>query len=152
MPITKNRLPLLLSLFCACLIYASPSHAELGGTVSKDAIQIQEKFPADATGQRLNVFQIKLPTGTQIKEYATTDNIVVGVSWQGPTLPNLKQLLGQHFDTFAKRPATKDTNHHNVDFFSDDLVVQSYGQIHNFSGRAYLPKMLPVGISADQVN
>ncbi len=152
MRLLKARLLLLLPLIALCLLDESASHAELGGAVSADALQIQEKFPADSSGQRLYVFQIKLPTGTQIREFANGEHVVVGVSWQGPTLPNLKQLLGPYFDTFAKRPPTKETNHHSAEFFSDELVVQSHGQLHSFSGRAYLPQRLPAGITADQIN
>jgi len=140
------------SLICLCLLLSNPAFAELGGSVSKDATLIQEQSSVVAVDQRLTVYQIKIPSGTLIKEYVNSANIVVGVSWQGPTLPNLKQLLGEYFETFANRTTSHTTNHRSAELRTEDLVVQSHGQMRNFSGRAYLPKSLPSGFNADQIN
>jgi len=126
--------------------------AELGGLANKEATQIQELSPIVATEQHLKVFQTKLPSGTQIKEFVNAENVVVGVSWQGPTLPNLKSLLGEHFDKFVNRPVAHSANHRSAELTTDELVVQSHGQMRNFAGKAYLPKLLPTGFNPDQIN
>lgn len=132
-------------------MYALPSWAELGGAAAKDAVQIQAQSSVVVAEPTLNVFQAKLPSGTQIKEYTNAEGVVVGVSWQGPTLPDLKQLLGAHFDAFANRTTTTAGNHRNAEFHNDDVVVQSHGQLRAFSGRAYLPKLLPAGFNINQI-
>jgi hypothetical protein len=132
-------------------MHTLPSFAELGKAVEKDAVQIQEQSSVASNEQRLNVYQMKMPSGTQIKEYANADNIVVAVSWQGPTLPNLKLLLGDYFQAFASRPTDHAASHRNAELRTEDLVVQSHGQMRNFSGRAYLPKLLPSGLNPDQI-
>ena len=141
-----------LTVLCLGLLLSNASFAELGGSVSPEATLIQEQSSIVAVDQRLNVYQIKSPSGTLIKEYVNAANIVVAVSWQGPTLPNLKQLLGAYFQTFANRPADHAASHRSAELHTEDLVVQSHGQMRNFSGRAYLPKALPSGFSADQIN
>jgi hypothetical protein len=140
--------------FClaAALLALSTAHAELGGTVDKEAILVQGQSPVAESGPHLAIYQIKSSAGTLIKEYVSANNLVIAVSWQGPTLPDLKQLLGDYFEAFAKRPANANSDHHNAELRSDDLVVQSRGQMHNFAGRAYLPKLLPPGFNADQIN
>jgi hypothetical protein len=146
------KLPLALTLLSASVLYSGPTFAELGGAVSKEAVLIQTQSPVVATEQHLNVYLIKAPSGTQIKEYTNADNVVVAVTWQGPSLPNLKELLGVHFDTFVNRPTPIATNHRSAELRTDDLVVQSHGQMRNFAGRAYLPKLLPAGLNLDQIN
>jgi len=133
------------------LFNLTPAMAELGGMANKEATQIQESSPIVATELTLKTFQLNMPSGTQIREYVNTENVVVAVTWQGPTLPNLKSLLGAHFQTFSNRPVDHSGNRRSAEFHSDDLVVQSHGQMRNFSGRAYLPKLLPTGFSVDQI-
>jgi hypothetical protein len=145
------KLPLIVTLPCIFLLHTTTARAELGGAVDKDAVQIHEQSPIVATEQHLNAYQIKSPSGTLIIEYTNANNVVVAVSWQGPTLPNLKQLLGDYFEPFANRPATQNTSHRSAELHTDDLVVQSHGQMRNFAGRAYLPKLLPPGFNADQI-
>lgn len=148
---SKIIYPYCLSLICACLLTTPPALAELGGAVNKEATQIQELSPIVATEQHLNVFQLKLASGTQIKEFVNAENIVVAVTWQGPTLPNLQTLLGEHFQTFSNRPVAHSANHRSAELRTDDLVVQSHGQMRNFAGKAYLPKLMPAGFTADQI-
>lgn len=152
MPKILYKFSLTLTLASTCLLHSSPTFAELGSSVNKDAVLIQSQSSVVATEQRLNVYQITAASGTRIKEYTNTENVVVAVSWQGPSLPNLKQLLGEYFETFANRPTTPASNHRSAELHTDDLVVQSHGQMRNFSGRAYLPKLLPSGFKLDQIN
>ncbi len=140
------------AMLLAGLLYASPSVAALGGAVTKSTVQVQEQSSIVSTVQTLNVYQEKLPSGTQIKEYANADGVVVAVSWSGPTLPNLKQLLGSHFEAFANRPPSLNAGHRNAEMKTEDLVVQSHGQMRSFAGRAWLPKLLPADFNAEQIN
>ena len=135
----------------ASLIYPELARAELGGAASKEAVQIQDMSPVVSVEQHLNVFQLKMASGTQIKEFVNADNVVVAVTWQGPTMPNLKSLLGDHFQTFSNRPSDHSGSHRNAELRTQDLVVQSHGQMRNFGGRAYLPKLLPAGFNEDQI-
>ena len=137
----------------ALVVGAPSARAELGGSVNPQAVLIQEQGSVVANNKQLAIYQVTTTAGTQIKEYTNAGNTVVAVSWQGPTLPNLKELLGPYFQPFADRPATGNpVNHHSAELKTDDLVVQSQGRMRSFSGRAYLPKLLPVGFNSDQIN
>lgn len=140
-----------LAFVCSCLA-SSLSHAELGAEVNKDAVLTQQQSSVVSTVQTLNVYQVTAASGSRIKEYVNENNIVVAVSWQGPSLPNLQQLLGPYFQTFANRSTEHSTSHRSAELHTDDLVVQSHGQMRNFSGRAYLPKLLPPQFNLDQIN
>jgi hypothetical protein len=150
MPKNSFKLISFFALAAAFVLNAPIAFAELGGAVAKEAVQVQELSPVVATEQHLNVFQVSAPSGTVVKEYTDANHVVVAVSWQGPTLPNLRQLLGEHFDTFVNRPAHTGSPR-SAELVTDDLVVQSQGHMRNFSGRAYLPKMLPAGFNVNQI-
>jgi len=139
-----------LILVCACLLSVS-SHAELGGLPNSDGVLIQDQTAVVTNDQTLSIYLFKSPSGTQIKEYVNDSHIVVAVTWQGPSLPNLRQLLGAHFQTFVDRPIDHGSSHRSAELQTDALVVQSHGQMRNFSGRAYLPKLLPSGFNIDQI-
>ncbi|HXC41303.1 MAG TPA: DUF2844 domain-containing protein [Burkholderiales bacterium] len=98
------------------------------------------------------VHEATLPSGTQVREYLSTAGVVFGVAWSGPFKPDLRQLLGPHFDTMiarqaghlhAGRPALRQQE--------SDLVVESAGHTRNFIGHAYLPGALPPGVSPEDI-
>ncbi len=151
MPKFSSQFLLLTTLVSALTFYANTALAELGGAPNTEAVLVQTLSPVVSVEQHLNVYQISMPSGTQIREYTNANNVVVAVSWQGPTLPNLKQLMGSSFDTFVTRPNKANGDRHNAEFTSDDLIVQSHGRMRNFAGRAYLPKLLPPGYNLDQI-
>ena len=62
-------------------------------------------------------------------------------------MPNLRQTLGQYFDTYVAAAKAKHAGHHHLQIQQDDLVVQAGGHMRAFSGRAYLPQAVPAGVS-----
>jgi hypothetical protein len=79
-----------------------------------------------------------------VREYVASNGMVFGVAWEGPTLPDLKTVLGASFDEYvaagAKRRGTP------LAVSSSDLVVYSGGHLRAFSGHAYLPQAVPAGV------
>jgi hypothetical protein len=49
--------------------------------------------------------EITREDGTVVKEFVSPAGIVFAVSWQGPSLPNLVQLLGNYFPQFSRQRA-----------------------------------------------
>ena len=81
---------------------ALPAFAALGGT-EESVVADQVKFQA---GRRVvpergySVHEISRDDGTLIREYVSPAGKVFGVSWKGPSLPDLSQLLGSNFAEF----------------------------------------------------
>src|ERR1700680_2875236 len=99
------------ALFAAAL----PGFAALGGT-EESVVADQVKFQASRRvvpehGYRVHEFT--RGDGTLIREYVSFDGKVFGVSWKGPTLPDLSQLLGSNFAEFQSslhpRPGRRKT-------------------------------------------
>ena len=139
-------------LACAALAAAlSPYIAEaaLGepeSTVQADAVHFKASIKAtEYSGYRVQ--EIQLPSGTVVREFVGADGVVFAVAWNGPTVPNLRQTLGQYFDNFVTAAQAKHADHHHLQIQQSDLVVQSAGHMRAFSGRAYLPQAVPAGVS-----
>lgn len=85
-------------------LLARPAHAELGGTMPTPQAgdgSIQHVLPGGAVRMRSFVDA----GGTTINEYATRDGLVFACAWQGPTMPDLSQLLaGTRTRSGRKRP------------------------------------------------
>jgi hypothetical protein len=139
-------------LTCGVLALAlSPCIAEAGlgqpeSAVQADALQFKGSIKAtEHAGYRVQ--EIQLPSGTLVREFVGADGIVFAVAWNGPTVPNLRQTLGQYFDKFVAAAQAKHGDHHHLQIQQSDLVVQAAGHMRAFSGRAYLPQAVPAGVS-----
>jgi hypothetical protein len=97
------------------------------------------------------VHEITGDDGTLIREYVTPAGKVFGVSWSGPTIPDLEQLLGTYNAEFQTAIRAKRGRRSSAAVHNPDLVVESSGHMRAFHGRAYLNSMLPTGVTEDVV-
>ena len=95
--------------------------------------------------------ELQMPAGTTVREYVSPAGIVFGVAWQGPSIPDLRQLLGSHFDEYIAAMETRRTRRSPVLVQLPGLVVQSSGRMRAFSGHAYLPAALPPGVAPEEI-
>jgi len=65
--------------------------------------------------------------------------------------PNLKQYLGDYFKPYVDSARMAHSGHRNLTVQTSDVIVQSSGHMRAFSGRAYIPHMLPKGITIDEL-
>ena len=87
--------------------------------------------------------QISAPDGTVVREYTSPQGTVFGVSWKGPVMPNLKQLLGSYFTTFQQASQAPHPRRGPLVVRTDQVVVESGGHMRAFRGRAYVPSLVP---------
>jgi hypothetical protein len=133
-----------------------PAFAALGGDVaSVQADQARMKGSLIAT-QTANytLHEIKDPTGVMVREYVSPAGSVFAVSWQGPAMPNLQQLLGSYFKAFSTAAQAQRTARRGrgpVYIQQPGLVVESSGHTRTYSGRAYDPAKLPQGVQANEI-
>jgi len=97
------------------------------------------------------VSEVVEPSGTTVREYIGADNVVFAVSWQGPSMPNLQQLLGSYADQFAAAASEPHQGRRAVAIQSDQLVLRSGGHMRSFAGSAYVPALLPQGVTPDNI-
>jgi hypothetical protein len=151
MMLKQGNLPVLLS--CAIFALAQPAWAALGGTletIQTDQLQMRAarrvSSRADYTGHELT-----LASGTVVREYVDATGTVFAVAWQGPFKPDLRQLLGTHFSSFVAAGQGPHSDHRMLKTHSADLVIESGGKMRAFTGRAYLPKLVPPNLSITDI-
>src|SRR5579863_9263026 len=103
------------TLTLACLLVQGFPHsarAALGGSadsVESDRVSMKgliRPLPAGALQKQ----QLQLPSGTLLTEYLNAAGKVYAVTWHGPALPNLRQVLGNYFVNYqaaAQQPVVR---------------------------------------------
>jgi Protein of unknown function (DUF2844) len=125
---------------------AAAALGEVEASVQSDAAQLRGSIKVtEHASYRLH--EIQLPSGTLVREFVGSGGKVFAVAWNGPTVPNLRQTLGQYFDNYVAAAKAKHAGHHQLQIQQSDLVVQAGGHMRAFSGRAYLPQSVPAGVS-----
>ncbi|GGP26260.1 DUF2844 domain-containing protein [Silvimonas amylolytica] len=134
------------------------AHAVLGGaptttssaqTALKASVKAAQSSTSSSTAFSVNTLQTSL--GTTINEYVGTDGKVFAVSWSGPQMPDLRVLLGTYFPQLSDNATTHHAGHTSSLVNTSDLVVQSGGKPLAYHGRAWVPAMLPSGVTTDQI-
>ena len=133
---------------------AAPAAASLGGdesTVAADhAVIAGQSQLKVARIQRYAVHEMAAPSGTVVREFVSPAGKVFAVAWSGPTMPDLRQVLGPYFDTYAAALAQRKAKG-PVNVVLPGLVVQSSGHMRAFSGKAYLPDAVPAGVASEEI-
>ncbi|MCC8392990.1 DUF2844 domain-containing protein [Paraburkholderia sp. MMS20-SJTR3] len=128
------------------------AHATLGqnaSTVDADQSRQHALARVETTQRAYSVQQLTLPSGTVVREYVGANGVVFGVAWDGPTLPDLKSMLGASFDAYVAANASR--RGAPLAISSDELVVFSGGHLRAFTGYAYLPRAVPAGVDVSVI-
>ena len=150
---------LVAGLIVASVLLPSRASAALGGnvaTVQADEQAMKAKR-AISTGEKYSVHEITTPYGTVVREYVSPGGTVFGVTWRGPFLPNLQQLLGNYYGEFAqaakeaRQSEPRRTRTPSLSVAQPDLVVHSAGHMRSYAGNAYVPGLLPSGVEPQDI-
>jgi hypothetical protein len=142
--------------FILALATVIPAWASLGGdtaSIQADQLHMQGSRTTKAA-ESYTVHEIQATTGTVVKEYLSPQGKVFAVAWNGPRMPDLRQVLGSYFEQYraaVHSPSGPRMVRRPVMIDQPGLVVQIGGRIGAFSGRAYVPEMLPAGVRAEDL-
>jgi hypothetical protein len=136
------------------LAFAFPAWASLGDnvtTVQADQAHMRGTLRSVAT-QRYVKHEIQVPTGQKVREFVSPDGNVFGVAWDGPSQPDLRQVLGSYFETM-KQAAVAQQHRGNspISIETSSFVFQANGHARSFHGRAYVPAMVPQGVDVTDI-
>jgi Protein of unknown function (DUF2844) len=140
---------------------AFPAWAALGGdvtTVQADQLHMQGSIRTTATTAAYTVHEIQSPAGTVVREYISSAGKsagkVFGIAWQGQWQPDMRQLLGSYFDQYAQAAKARRNSRMRrgpLSIQEPGLTVQMSGHLRSFSGRAYVPEMMPQGVPVEDI-
>ncbi|HEY4446136.1 MAG TPA: DUF2844 domain-containing protein [Steroidobacteraceae bacterium] len=140
---------LLIAVLCPCIARAALGEPET--SVQTDMARMRGSIRVTPQAN-YKLHEIRLPSGTLVREFAGSDGKVFAVAWNGPTVPNLREIMGQYFDSYLTAAKAPHSGHHHLQIRRSDLVVLAGGHMRAFSGLAYLPQALPSGVSAGDLH
>ena len=125
-------------------------------TAAAATVPVAIQLAAKPTTQNalFTVHESQFENGTLVREFANTAGQVFAVSWRGPVLPNLSDLLGNYFSSFKQQvdqARAMGKRGGPVNLESADLVVRSNGRMRSFFGHAYAPALIPAGVTIQDV-
>jgi hypothetical protein len=131
---------------------ATPGQSSLGGvhaSVEQDRAHFSATMAPSTMQGGAHVETLQPTNGGIVREYSNADGVVFAVTWQGPSRPDLRQLLGDQYAT-ASSVMTKRRGRRTARLMMvqrPDVVIRSQGHPGAFSGVAYDPRLIPAGFS-----
>ena len=129
------------------------SFATLGeseGSVRADQAQMRASLRSTRVSTH-TLHELQTPAGHLIREYVSPSGTVFGVVWQGSSKPDLKQLLGSHYEELQQENPTTRVRRGPVVIRQPGIVFEMGGHMRAFAGRAYIPQLLPAGVAPDAI-
>ena len=138
-------------------VLPSPASAALGRdetTVQDDQVRMKGALRSTPT-KAYTVHEIKAQTGTVVKEFVSPAGKIFAVVWQGPFLPDLRQLLGSYFEKFSQSAQKLKSGQAHIRrrllIQEPGLVVQTGGHMRAYFGRAYVPELVPQEVNIEEI-
>ena len=150
------RQAVLVAVLMTAVFLSLRASAALGGdlaSVDADQKQLQSVKRSMRAAGNYTVYEIQTGYGTSIREYVSPAGKVFGVAWDGPYLPDLRQILSSYYDQFEQAAAQRRQLHQRGPLFIEEpgLVVYSGGHMRAYSGKAYVPEELPQGVQPGEI-
>lgn len=99
-----------------------------------------------------SIRETKSDTGV-VREFVSSSGKVFGITWSGLSHPDLGPLLGplanEYHDALNRHPRRHGRRHQSVK--TGRVVVEKWGHMRKLGGRAYIPSLLPEGVSPDEI-
>jgi hypothetical protein len=139
-------------LFLMVVMCSSALYAALGGDASSIAAD-QTHMKAQRRVSQVAGYtrhDMQDANGISVREYVSPQGKVFGVAWDGPSHPDLQQVLGDYYPQLMKNVPRRRV-HGPVTIQVPGFVLQSGGHQRALSGRAYIPEMVPSGVNVEEI-
>jgi hypothetical protein len=155
----KQRLTaLLIGLGFAVLVLsaaAAPVQAALGesvDSVASDQRVLAAKRVSKTVDNGYTVQELRSDSVT-VREYVAPSGVIFAIAWNGLIHPDLTSLLGTYIGEYrtALRHIPREYGSRYSKVETDQIVVEKWGQMRNLQGRAYVPSLIPPGVSIDEI-
>ncbi|MGA7778321.1 MAG: DUF2844 domain-containing protein [Paraburkholderia sp.] len=89
--------------------------------------------------------------GITVREYVLPNNVVFAVTWQGPVRPDMRALLGSYFPNYVSGGEERLRGTGALVLSNGELQIESAGRPSHFLGMAYLPRLMPADLRANNL-
>jgi hypothetical protein len=144
-------LGLLLSFFATARLTGA-ALGEYADTIQSDRMALSAVRGPTTEHNRYSVHEF-VSGATAVREYVSSFGIVFGIAWNGLIHPDLDQLLGSYAGEYHKalQKTPRKPGQRSIRFKTDSVVVEKWGHMRNLQGRAYVPALIPSGVSVDEI-
>lgn len=150
--------PAIVLMFFVTLLQGALAYAALGSAPSDfGGTPVRAARSLAAAGNNTanavyTVSQSTLDSGTIVREYTDAAGKVFAVSWTGPTLPDLRTLLGSKFTALTDATGRRtQAGHSQLALNQSDVVIVSNGHMRSFAGHAFIPSAVPAGFDTTTI-
>jgi predicted methyltransferase len=119
--------------------------------VARDAAAMGGSVLVRAGSGNFSVQEIVAPGGGLVREYVGPSGMVFAVSWSGPTMPDLKALLASYYPRFALQAQASERGSKVLAIQCSDFVLRILKLPRGLAGAAYVPQLMPSGVTAAQL-
>lgn len=152
--IKRNGALLVLSAVLVCSsLWASAAYGVLGAgadSVPDDQALLQGRLES-SNHTNYTIEHISTPSGTVVNEYVSAGGTVFALSWRGPRPPDLLHLMGTYFADYQAAAGQTHRQHGRLRVQTGTVVVETSGHMRDLRGRAFVPSLLPSGVTTDDI-
>jgi hypothetical protein len=137
----------------ASLFFSPGAQATLGedaDSVAADQLRLHAKLQVVQKAKHA-IHELQVPTGGNIRQFVNESGKVFAVSWSGGWRPNLRDLMGKHYDRYVAAAKERRMGRGPVRIEIPGLVVVMGGHQRAFFGHAYLTDLVPQGFRPEDI-
>ncbi len=141
------------ALAAAALWAAAPVRAGLGeqaGSVASDRAALGARSLGAIQHEGYAVERLESPAN-QVREFVSPSGVVFGVAWDGISHPDLSKLLASYAPEVRRAASRPAPTRRRRTIHTANVVVETWGHMRSLHGRAWIPALLPAGVSADAI-
>ncbi|GFE56829.1 DUF2844 domain-containing protein [Geobacter sp. AOG1] len=153
----RRHIALLFALSLPTIIVAATHDAQaaLGKSAASVASDSKALSAVRRTTTARNGFTVHVivSDANTVREYVSPDGTIFAVAWNGLSHPDLTPLLGSYADEYrqALKQTPRKPGRRYLQVKANRVVVEKWGHMRNLQGRAYVPALIPTGVSVDEI-
>jgi len=158
MTFVKKRIPfLLVALVLAATLLTNPAPllATLGESADSVAADREALGASGVSTTVRNGYAVQeiRTDAVVLREYVSLTGVVFAIAWRGVIHPDLKHFLGIYLKEYesALRQTKRKPGRRQLRVISSGVVVEKWGHMRALQGRAYVPALIPPGVSVDEI-
>ena len=91
--------------------------------------------------------------GNVVREYISPSGVVFAIAWDGVSHPDLTVLLGTYLEEFqqALSNTSRQKGKRHMQVKANRVIVEKWGHMRSMRGRAYIPALIPSGVTINEI-